>query len=70
MLQGIIDNLNAQCENIVAVQTEEQEAFDNMPESMQYSERGETMSENANELEQAASDLEDIISTLQEIMER
>ena len=70
MLQGIIDNLDAQCENIVAVQTEEQEAFDNIPENLQYSERGETMNENANGLEQAASDLEDIISTLQEIMER
>ena len=70
MLQDIIDELDAQREQIEAVQMEEQDAYDNLPESIQYSERGETMSENASDLEQATSDLEDVISTLQEVLER
>ena len=70
MLQGIIDELDAQREQLEAVQEGEQEAYDNLPDSIQDTERGETMSENASDLEQAASDLEDIIGTLQEIVER
>lgn len=70
MLQDIIDKLDEQRLEIESVQEEEQEAYDNLPESIQYSERGETMSENIDELESAVSDLEDIISTLQEIVER
>lgn len=41
---------------------EEQEAFDNMPESIQYSDRGETM-------EEGISALEDAVSSLEESME-
>ena len=48
---------------------EEQEAFDNMPESLQDSERGQTMYENIDNLESATSDLEDVIMNLQEIIE-
>lgn len=39
---------------------EEQDAFDNMPESIQYSERGETMEEYIDSLEEAISSLEDV----------
>ena len=70
MLQDIIDELDAQREQIEAVQKEEQEAYDNLPESIQDSERGEAMSGNVDDLESAASDLEDIISNLQDILER
>ena len=70
MLQDIIDQLEQQRESLEAVSEEEQEAFDNMPESLQYSEKGEAIQENASDMEQAASDLEDIISTLQDILER
>lgn len=38
---------------------DEQGAFDNMPESLQYSERGQKMEEYISYLEDAVSDIED-----------
>lgn len=48
-------------------QNEEQAAFDNMPEGLQYGERGEQMEENISKLEEAVSCLEDLVSELEEI---
>ena len=70
MLEGIINNLELQKESLESVCEEEQEAYDNLPEGIQYSERGEAMSDNVNDMESVASDLEDIITTLQEVLER
>jgi hypothetical protein len=69
-LESIIDVLTEQKDQIELVVEEEQEAYDNLPESIQYSERGEAMSDTVSDLEYAASDLEDILETLQEIIER
>ena len=69
-IEEIIAQLDEQKEAIEAVQEEEQEAYDNLPESIQYTERGEAISENADDLEQAASDLDDVISNLQDIIDR
>lgn len=68
-LQDIIDALENQKQEIESLTMEEQEAFDNMPESLQDSERGQTMYENIDNLESATSDLEDVIMNLQEIIE-
>jgi len=38
----------------------EQEAYDNMPESLQYSERGEGMADNISNLEEAIGSLEEV----------
>ena len=70
MLEGIINNLELQKDSLESVCEEEQEAYDNLPEGIQYSERGEAMSDNVNDMESVASDLEDIITTLQEVLER
>ena len=43
---------------------EEHNAFDNMPESLQYSERGEAMSEGIDSLEEMRYTLEEMDSTL------
>lgn len=51
-------------EEITALQEEEQDAYDNMPESLQSSERGEAMYEAAENLESAASSLEEVIEYL------
>ena len=69
-LHGIIDELESQKENIETLQEEEQEAYDNLPESIQASDRGDAMCENADDLSDAADSLDDIISALQEILER
>lgn len=69
-IEEIIDQLGTLKEQIESVSEEESEAYDNLPESIQYNEKGEAISENASDLEQAASDLDDIMSTLQDIIER
>ena len=46
---------------------EEQDAFDNMPESLQYSERGETSQEAIDSMENVLSSLEDILEELEAI---
>lgn len=54
-LAEIINLIEEARERLEAVRDDEQEAFDNMPESFQYSERGETM--------------EDYISTMDELID-
>lgn len=39
---------------------QEQEAFDNLPESFQYGEKGEKMTEAINEMETVVTDLSDL----------
>ena len=46
---------------------EEQDKFDNMPEGLQESERGEAMQEAIEQLEAACDNLDEVISALQEI---
>ncbi len=66
-----IKDLIAQLEDIKdhleTMQEEEQDKFDNLPEGLQESERGEAMQEVADSLEEAVSSLEDVISTLNDI---
>ena len=69
-LEKAIATLEDQKLELETICEEEQEAFDNMPESLQESEKGQAMYENIDTLESAFSDLEDIISNLQEILER
>lgn len=45
---------------------EEQEAFDNMPEGLQYSERGERMEEIISYIEDAVGSLEEVNENLEE----
>lgn len=47
-------------ELIESVCEEEQEAFDNLPESIQYSERGDAMQEAIDNLESACSSCEEV----------
>ena len=54
-------------EQLEQIRDEEQEAYDNMPESIQDSERGEQMYENIDNLETMASDLEDILESFYDI---
>lgn len=49
------------------VRDEEQEAFDNLPESFQYSERGEQMKQYIDSLEEAYSTSEDSEYVISEI---
>lgn len=61
-LQKIYDAISAIQADLEEVRDDEQEAFDNMPEGIQCSERGE-MSENA------ISELDDALYALEELLE-
>lgn len=52
------------------VAEEEREAFDNLPESLQDSDRGQSMSASADCLEEAQSSLEEVLDQLQEALEQ
>ena len=69
-IEEIIDQLGVLKEQVESISEEEQEAYDNLPEGIQYSERGEAMGENATDLEDAASTIDEAITTLQDIIER
>lgn len=47
---------------------EEREAYDNLPESLQYTERGETLEENADTLDEAVDSIYDLMDSLEEIL--
>lgn len=54
---------------VESVMEEEQEAFDNLPEGIQYSERGERMEEIISYIEYAVSNLEEACENLQEAID-
>lgn len=60
-IQGKLMDLQSELE---CVRDEEQEAFDNLPESIQYSERGERMEEFIQYLEESMDNLESAIESL------
>lgn len=69
-LEEIIGKLEELKEEIEAIQEEEQEAYDNIPESLQDTDRANHMYENIDALEEVASNIQDYgIDALQEILE-
>ena len=50
------------------VQEEEQDAFDNLPEGLQQSEKGETLEENADELQEISDTIEEMIDKLTDLI--
>lgn len=69
-LQEICDILEEQQAALEEIRDEEQESFDNLPESLQCTERGQALEESAGDLDSACSDLESLRDTLVEILER
>ena len=70
LIQGIIDKLEDLREDIEALKDEEQEAFDNLPEGIQASERGEAMEHAAYSLEEAYDNMDSVIDALTEAFEQ
>lgn len=67
-LATIIETLEAMKSSLEDVRDEEESAFDNLPESIQESERGETMQEIVDALYDACDSLEETIDSLNEII--
>lgn len=55
-------------DKLESMQEDEQDKFDNMPEGLQESERGEAMQEAIDAIETACGSLDDAIDTLQGIV--
>lgn len=68
-IQKIFDRLEELMQEIEALQEEEQDAYDNMPESLQEGERGQAMQEAADNLEYAASSVQEALDYLEEAMQ-
>lgn len=68
MLRGIIDRLYPIKDEIEAVMDEEEEAYDNLPDGLRETDRGEQMAENVSELQGVIESLEnDVIDILDTI---
>lgn len=66
-IENIISKLEDLSVEIEEVMNEEQEAYDNLPEPIQYSERGENMEGYISSLDDAMNYVSDAISSLEEI---
>ena len=68
-IERVISMLSDAYEELVSIRDEEQEAFDNLPEWIQESERGQSIEDCANELDDAVSELDGLISTINDILD-
>lgn len=68
-LERIINALEDLRDDIQNVADDEREAFDNMPESLQQSERGEQIEMNADDLCCVYDDLDNTINALTDILD-
>ena len=64
----IIERLEDIAAELEALADEERDAFDNLPESLQYGERGEAMEAAADELEDVSGEVSDLASRLEELI--
>lgn len=63
-IQEVIDQLEEIKSTIETLNDEEQEAYDNLPENLQGSERGEAMSEAADNLDSAFNSMDEVLEYL------
>ena len=68
-IERIINALEDLRDDILNVADDERDAFDNMPESLQQSERGEQMEMNADDLCCVYDDLDSVITSLTDILD-
>lgn len=68
-LEKALEKIGEAKDIIQNVLDEEQEAFDNMPESFQTGERGEKMTDAIYEMDNAISNLEDVECAIENAME-
>lgn len=65
-IEQAISLLHQAREHLEAIHDEERSAFENLPENLQMSERGQKMEEGAELLDGVICDLEDMACTLEE----
>lgn len=68
-IREALDLLQQACEIIAEVGDEEEEAFDNLPESIQESERGEKMQEYIDTINEVLGAVDEVKDNLETILE-
>ena len=68
-IEAVLNELADLRSRIESIQSDEQDAYDNMPEGLQQSERGQKAEEACSRLEDAVTAIEDIESALNDAME-
>lgn len=67
-ISEIIEKLEDIVVELEELASEERDAYDNLPESIQYSERGEAMDAAADELGEVSGEVTDLSERLEEII--
>lgn len=67
-IESLLNQISSLREEIEAVTSDEQDAFDSMPESLQQSERGQASESAISSLENAGNQLDDVMGELSEAM--
>lgn len=66
-IEFVIDILNKYKEEIELIQSDEEEAYNNLPEGFQDGLRGQDMQDAIDEIEEMIDEIEDIIERLSEV---
>ena len=69
-LEDVASRLEECMADLEYIKEEEQEAYDNLPESIQYSERGDAMQENVDDIDYVISDLDQVIDSVNNIINK
>lgn len=67
VIAEILEQLIEICDNLETVKDEEEEALENFPENLRYSERGEAMQKAKDNLEETLDGVNEAIDLLQSI---
>lgn len=67
-LEAVSQAIDELVQEMYGIQNDEQDAFDNLPEGIQMSERGDQMQENIDNIDSIISDLENIADEIEEII--
>ena len=68
-IEKVIEKIGEIKTEIEEIREEEQDAFDNLPESFQYSEKGETMEQHIDNLDNAEGAAGEVEDYLNEVIE-
>lgn len=67
-LDKALDLLSSASEIIMRIKEQEEEKYDNLPEGIQESERGERFQQNIDNLESSLSDLESVLEYVENVI--
>lgn len=69
-LGSVIDTISDAISELEEIRDEEQDALDALPESLQYSTKGETMQEYIDDIESVLDDITNVQDAIQDIIDK